>query len=197
MATIIRTSSVRSQNYNSSSGFGKHHEPYFENYVFLIIRQTFPHARRSLCKQLSESIALRRIRLHDMIKHEEKLKARRRASQVNNNSTYASSAAQPQPPRSQASPSATSPSSLFRAHGRGFPSKSIGTMSMLNPEMARLGLRVGPVLSTISMGSSVRQSDRKYPQPPQFQLGATDCACPYCARRLTTMKLRNIPAFWK
>lgn len=89
IASLIRKSSVRSQNYSLSSGFERDDDPYFENYTSLIIRHTFPHTRRSLCKQLAASVALRRKRLLRKIRHEEKLKTRRTLSQVNTNQAQA------------------------------------------------------------------------------------------------------------
>ncbi|EHK44519.1 hypothetical protein TRIATDRAFT_319773 [Trichoderma atroviride IMI 206040] len=59
--------------------------------MFSIIRQMFPHARRSLCDQLALSVAIRRRRLRRTFKDADRLKARiaRRAwSQANTNQAY-------------------------------------------------------------------------------------------------------------
>ncbi|CAI7653491.1 unnamed protein product [Penicillium palitans] len=196
MASIIRRSSVRSQNYSLSSSFEKDDDHYFENYVFLIIRHTFPYARQSLCKQLGTSIALRRRRLRHKIQHEAKLRTRQTPRLVNTNTAQEPPIAQSQPYRPQSGLSPMSPSSPRQVEGGVIPTRTIDTRSNLNAGMARRDLKAGRALSTISMGSSVRLSDRKYPPKPHFQPGAVDCACPYCARRLTTAKLCKIPTFW-
>ncbi|CAG9990474.1 unnamed protein product [Clonostachys byssicola] len=189
MASVIRRSSVRSQNYSLSSRFESDDDPYFENYVFLILSNTFPHARRSLCKQLGASIALRRKRLRWKIQHEEKLKTRQTPDQVNTSPEQATPVAQSQPSRPQ-------PSLPRQVEPRVIPPSSIGTRSNLDPGMARRRLKERPPLSTVSMGSSVCLSGRKYPPKPHPLPDATDCACPYCARRLSTAKLANDPRFW-
>lgn len=192
MASVIRRSSVRSQNYSLSSGFAKDDDHYFENYVFLIIRHTFPHARRSFCKQLATSIALRRKRLRRKIQHEAKLKTRQTPRLVNTSTVQETPVA-----LSQSGPSPKSTSTPGQVQGRVIPTRSIDTRSNLNVGIARRDLKAGKVLSTTSMGSSVRLSERKYPPKPGFQPGATDCACPYCSRRLITAKLSNIPKYWE
>lgn len=197
VASVIRKSSVRSQNYNLSSGFEREDEPYFENYVSLIIRHTFPHARRSLCKQLAESVALRRKRMFHKIWHNDKLKTRWMPSRINTNLARASRVIQSRPPLAQSRPSPAPACSPHEVRDRVIPTESVDTMSRLDAGMARRGLRAGLALSTLSMGSSVRLTTREYPPKPHIPPGATDCACPYCAQRLPTAKLSNIPTFWE
>lgn len=198
MGSVIRRSSVKSQNYSLSTRFEKDDESYFEGYAFLIIRLTFPHARRSLCKQLGASIAMRRKRLHRMIRHEEKLKTRRTPGQDSGVEARATPVSQSQPSRPRPGPPPPMlPASPHKVRGRIRPTGSVDTRSNMNVGMVRQRLRVGPALSAVSAGSSVRLSTRKYPPKPHFPPGATDCACPYCARRLATAKLIHVPTFWE
>lgn len=64
LARAIYKSSAKSI---PAAGFGREDDQQFENYVFLHVKQTFPHARRSLCKQLSASIKARRNHLSQKI----------------------------------------------------------------------------------------------------------------------------------
>ncbi|KAK8877655.1 camk camk1 camk1-cmk kinase [Apiospora arundinis] len=197
MANVIRKSSVRNQIYNLSSDFGKDNDHYFENYVFLLVKHTFPHARISLCKQLSTSIAVRRKRLDHKIRHGQKLKTRRiPPSQVRSDQTRAH-ISQPVTSRLQLPPNPyPKPLHVPEKGNRVVPSSSIGTRSHLNVEMARRGLKARPSFSTISTGSSVRLSTRSYPPKPTFPVGATDCACPYCSQPLSVPKLIHNPSYW-
>ncbi|KAK6856466.1 HET-domain-containing protein [Apiospora arundinis] len=197
MANVIRKSSVRNQIYNLSSDFGKDNDHYFENYVFLLVKHTFPHARISLCKQLSTSIAVRRKRLDHKIRHGQKLKTRRMPpSQVSSDQTRAH-ISQPVTSRLQLPPNPyPKPLHVPEKGNRVVPSSSIGTKSHLNVEMARRGLKARPSFSTISTGSSVRLSTRSYPPKPTFPVGATDCACPYCSQPLSVPKLSHNPSYW-
>jgi hypothetical protein len=56
--------------------------------------------------------------------------------------------------------------------------------SKLDSVAARNYIKRGPSLSTISTGSSVRNSKINYPAIPKYLGGDKHCACPYCARPL-------------
>ncbi|KAF4440431.1 hypothetical protein F53441_12274 [Fusarium austroafricanum] len=175
IARVIRKSSVRSENYNLSLTSGRNDDQNFERYAFQLVRCTFPKARRSLCKQIGRSIALRRKRLLHNSLHEQKLKTRR------------ATLSQFKTDRSQTAPDHQSihrhePQPISSLIPRPLPrdvmvpSNSVDTRSYLNVKLARRGLQARPALSNVSKGSSVRLSTRKYPSKPNFPLGATDCA---------------------
>ena len=179
-----------------SSAFQKSDDPFFENCVFLIVRNTFPHARRSFCRQIAASLALRRKRLLHHMQHEQRLGTRRQLSKESDTKVDASGTGtvvplplQPEtlPVRLQTSP----------AKFRDIRTRSVDTRSHLDAGMARRYIAKGPTLSTISTGSSVRLSSREYPPKPDFPDGAGDCQCPYCARRLPTARLKDNSTFWK
>lgn len=198
MASAIRRSSVRSQNFMLSSAFEKSDDPFFENSAFLIVRNTFPHARRSLCKQIGASLALRRKRLLRQMQHEQKLGTRRQPTKETAVKVEAPMdpvvPLQPLPPQLETPPVRLQES---QAKFRDIRTKSVDTGSCLDAGMARRHLAKGPTLSTISTGSSVRLSSREYPPKPDCPEGAGDCQCPYCARRLPTARLKNHPTFWE
>ncbi|KAL6900065.1 hypothetical protein GGI43DRAFT_56176 [Trichoderma evansii] len=191
MAAAIRRSSVRSQKYNLSSRFHRDDDSYFQEQACLLVRYYFMDARRSLCDQLGASLAMRRSKFFRRIQHEEKLRTRRnpeeskhsiRPQQLHNLDAEGSQVNLP-PKR---------PTVQFKA-----PLGTGDTRSQLNSEVARHHLRQGPALSTISMGSSIRLSSAIYPDKPKFTDGRKECACPYCARRLMTSRLKNEPKYWQ
>lgn len=197
MASAIRRSSVRSQNFMLSSAFEKSDDPFFDNSAFLIVRNTFPHARRSLCKQIGASLALRRKRLLRQMQHEQKLGTRRQTTKETAIKVEA-----PRDPVVPLQPLPLQPETLpvrlqtSQAKVRDIRTRSVDTGSHLDVGMARHHIAKGPTLSTISTGSSVRLSSREYPPKPDFPEGAGDFQCPYCARRLPTARLKNHPTFW-
>ncbi|KAF2106156.1 hypothetical protein BDV96DRAFT_607675 [Lophiotrema nucula] len=191
LANAIRRSSVRSQNFALSSASAKSGDPFFENSAVLIVRNTFRAARRSLCKQIGVSLAVRRTRLVRQARHEERLSTRRQTTQE-----PALEVQLPGDPidNTESSPSKTRPV-LVTAKVRDFQTRSVDTMSLLDASVARRHIQRGPTLSTISMGSSVRLSSRTYPPMPSFSDGDEYCQCPYCGRRLPTKKMKE-STFW-
>lgn len=99
----IREASARNDDLSLDITFPFDDTARVKSRMFPVIRQMFPHARRSLCDHLALSVAIRRRRLRRPFKDAERLKARivRRArSQANSNQAYlqpSESEPQPQP----------------------------------------------------------------------------------------------------
>jgi len=205
MATAIRRSSVRSQKYNLSSHFHRDDDSYFQQRAYLLVRYFFPDARRSLCDQLGESIAVRRKRIFQRIQREEKLSTRRQPAKPNNNlgkgvegaerPLMSAQISMPQVDKRLANLSRQNPTVPRR--GPAGPAGSADTGSRLDGVAARHYLKRGPALSTASTGSSIRLSTMTYPDKPRFVEGDERCACPYCARPLLTIRLENEPKYWQ
>lgn len=194
---MIRKASVRNQTYSLTTAFTRDDDTYFKDYVSLIIRRTFPHARRSLCEQLALSITIRRKRLLRLVQHEEKLKIRGTRSQISTNQAHSKSIKPSKLSWFKSLPFLKPARLPHNIEGRIISTASVDTRSKLNVEMADRIIKKGPALSAISMGSSVSPSARKYPPRPYFPPGATDCACPYCSQRLSSAKLNRNPKFWE
>lgn len=199
MANAIRRSSVQSQKFTLSSMPKNTEDFFFESCTLRIITNTFPHARQSICKQIATSLMLRRKTLLYRMQHEQKLGTRRRPLENNVSKRHAPrdpiTSLQFLPPQPE-SPLEHLQMSQTELHD--VRTRSVDTRSHLDVSMTRQHIAKGPALSTISMGSSVRLSSREYPpQPDDFPSGAQDCQCPYCARRLSTAKLKSHPTYWQ
>ncbi|KAI0855141.1 hypothetical protein F4860DRAFT_54021 [Xylaria cubensis] len=72
------------------------------------------------------------------------------------------------------------------------PAGSADTGSRLDSAEARHYLNL-----TASTGSSIRLSTMTYPDKRKFVEGDEPCACPYCARLLLTVLLKNEPKYWQ
>ncbi|KFA48128.1 hypothetical protein S40293_10227, partial [Stachybotrys chartarum IBT 40293] len=197
MASAIRRSSVRSHRYNLSSQIQRDDDSYFQEQACLLVRYFFPHARRSLCDQLGVSLAIRRTKFFQRMRHEEKLRTRQQSEEPKREvKPTEAPIARPQLLDLQATE--RYPANLPRP---AVPLKarpgSADTGSRLDSVAARHHLRRGPALSTVSMGSSIRLSSAAYPDKPKFADDDKDCACPYCARRLMTNRLKNETKYWQ
>ena len=197
MAAVIRRSSVQSEKYDLISGFETDDELYFGEFANGLVKRDFPNARRSLCEQLGASIAVRRKRLFHRKLHEEKLGERRQVAPVRPQQQPTVSASQPHALFSQAVALPT-PLPLQRLKNqKNAPTRSDDTRSRFDGAATRGHLKAGPGLSTISMGSSVRNPDTVYPDMPQISSGNGRCTCPYCAKPLVTARLKKDLNYWK
>ncbi|UKZ61209.1 uncharacterized protein TrAtP1_002477 [Trichoderma atroviride] len=193
MAAAIRRSSVRSQEYSLSSHFHRDDDSYFQEQVCLVVRYYFRDARRSLCEQLGASLAIRRSKFFQRMRHDEKLGTRRNPEEFKQSTKpIQGPVGRPQQLIPEENLPKQKPTVPFKA-----PLASGDTRSQLDSEVARHHLRQGPALSTISTGSSIRLSSAIYPDKPKFADGDINCKCPYCARPLTTNRLKNDPKYWQ
>ncbi|KAH8702324.1 hypothetical protein BGW36DRAFT_424603 [Talaromyces proteolyticus] len=194
MASAIRRSSTQSQRYNLSSRFDRDDDISFEEYSVLLVKRDFPNARRSLCEQLGASIAVRRKRLFRSNIHEEKLSTRREIVLPKQGS---GPVAQPRvsPSQADAQLTASQPHRL-KIEYKASP-WSDDTRSKLDSMAVRSYLNRGPSLSTISTGSSVRNTKVDYPAKPNAGNDDKYCACPYCAKPLELGRLRMDAKYWE
>ncbi|KAM0518935.1 hypothetical protein ACHAPE_003925 [Trichoderma viride] len=72
MARAILRASVRSHEYSLSPHFHRDDDSYFQEQACLFVRHSFKDARRSLCNQLGASLAIRRSKFLQRMRHEEK-----------------------------------------------------------------------------------------------------------------------------
>ncbi|KAK1252146.1 hypothetical protein MKX08_003333 [Trichoderma sp. CBMAI-0020] len=199
MATAIRRSSVRGPKYHLSSDLRRDDDRYFQEHACLLVRYYFTDARRSLCDQLGASVAMRRRKIFQRMRHEKKLSTKRSPKEPDDSpNPVKGTVVRPQQlkslgvERSQVNLPRQKPTMLANA-----PLGSDDTGSRLDSVVARRHLGQGPALSAISTGSSIRLSSTIYPDKPKFADGDSNCACPYCARPLKTNRLKNDPKYWQ
>ncbi|RDW74909.1 hypothetical protein BP6252_06051 [Coleophoma cylindrospora] len=196
MAAAIRRSSVQSVKYNLSSSFERDDELYFEGFATLLVKREFPNTRHSICEQLGASIAVRRKRLFRRKLHEEKLSTRRGKAPFGSRSAENATGAVAKPSLSPSQANVRpNPLPLQRLKGANKPTGSGDSRSRLESTAARNYLK-GPSLSTVSMGSSVRNTTIDYPLKPKHSEDDKFCACPYCARPLEVKKLKK-DKYWE
>lgn len=189
MATAIRRSSFHRQKYNLSSHFHRDDDSYFQQHACLLVRHFFPDARRSLSDQLGTSLAIRRQRFFQRMRHEQKLSVRRRPAESEVSPVQVPVAQVDKRPANLPKQKKIVP---IRA-----PPRSADTGSRLDSVAVRRHQRHGPALSVVSMGSSVRLPSMTYPEKPKFNEGDKQCVCPYCARPLKSIQLKNEPNYWQ
>jgi hypothetical protein len=196
MAIAIRRSSIRSHKYNLSSHFYREDDDYYLEQACLLVRYLFPDARRSLSDQLGASLAIRRKRFFQKMRHEEKLRDRRQPTELNVNREKV-----PIQPVGESQPAIAraniEPNTPLKEKPVILPVRSIDTASRMDSVAARDYLKTGPALSTISMGSSIHLSSMTYPEKPIFAEGDKQCACPYCSRLLSTTRLKDGSMYWQ
>ncbi|KAK4065219.1 uncharacterized protein Triagg1_8658 [Trichoderma aggressivum f. europaeum] len=71
IAADIRRIWIRSLKYNLASSFHQNDDSYFHEQACILVRYYFRDARRSLCDQLGASLAIRRSKLLQRMRHEE------------------------------------------------------------------------------------------------------------------------------
>lgn len=199
MAAAIRRSSVRSQRYNLSSHFHRDDDSSFQEQACLLVRYYFRDARRSLCDQLGTSLAMRRSKFFQRMRHEEKLSIRRSPEESKHPVKPAEGPVtrlQQLSPLDAEGSQANLPKQKVAVRFKALLGSG-DTGSQLDSVAARHHLKQGPALSAISMGSSIRLSSATYPDKPKFADGDRECTCPYCARRLMTIRLKNEPKYWQ
>jgi hypothetical protein len=196
MAAVIRRSSVQSEKYDLISRFETDDELYFGEFANLVVKREFPKARRSLCEQLGASIAVRRKRILHRKLHENKLGERRQVAPVGLGQQHTVSTSHPHVSPSQvvAGPIPLPVQRLKNQNN--LSTGSDDTRSRFDGTAAR-GHLARPSLSTISMGSSVRNPEIFYPDMPQISSSDGRCTCPYCAKPLASEKLQKDNNYWK
>ncbi|KAM0521323.1 hypothetical protein ACHAPE_002803 [Trichoderma viride] len=192
----IREASRRNDDLSLDIAFPFDDTASVRSHTFPVIRQMFPHARRSLCDQLALSVAIRRRRLRRTFKDAERFKARiaRRArSQVNSNQAYL----QPSESEPQPLPFYTLAPSPHSIEGSTVSTDSVDTSTTLNIGTAYSNFSIESAFPSKNIESSVRLSTCKYPPRLHLPPEAADGICSYCAQRTNPSFLSRRPEIWE
>jgi hypothetical protein len=199
LALAIRRSSAPNSRFNLSSEFSRideTYEPYFEDLAKKLVRTAFRSAKKSLCEQLGVSISRRRKRILYQMRHNDKLKPQKvnvRTELVTTDSVHQSAA--PTTPKetieskTRIQPIRAAPT-LMSTTDASLPNKSI---------YRRVVQRQSPSIVSSRYGSSVRNHDIEYPDPPHFEISDTVRQCPYCAEPMPKNSLNgsNAQKYWR
>jgi hypothetical protein len=194
----IREASRRNDDLSLDIAFPFDDTASVRGHMLPVIRQMFPHARRSLCDQLALSVAIRRRRLRRTFKDAERLKtrlARRAWSQANINQAYPGRIIPPQPSETQLC--YTLAPLPHDVEGNSASTESVVTSKILNVDIAYSGISIESAFPTKDMESYVRPSTCKYPPRLHLPPEAEDGICSYCAQRVTPSFLSRRPEIWE
>lgn len=187
LATAIRRASAKRLEYNVGS-FLTDEDVLFRRDAASFVKWKFPEARKTLCQQLGDSIAVRRRMLLQRNRHAKKL-AVRRTPETATPATHQHNV--------QLSLQATDRQVNERiVHGVNLPSGAGTRASKPNPQAVVLRQIFVParlaLSSTISSSSSTPGDMFEYPNPPKVKDGEKHTPCPYCLKPLETAKLKPI-----
>lgn len=195
----IREASKRNDDLSLDIAFPFDDTASVKSHMFPVIRQMFPHARRSLCEQLALSVAIRRRRLRRTFKDVERLKARVAQSarrQVNARQAYLQPSESE--PRPQPQPFYAFGPSPHNIEGRAASTESIDTSRMLKKIVTDYcELSIQSAFPSESIEASVRLPTCKYPPRLHLPPESTDGICSYCAQHTTPSFLSRRPEIWE
>jgi hypothetical protein len=185
LASAIRKASVKRLQYNVAS-FLTDEDIIFRRDATSLLKWKFPQARKSLCEQLGDSIAVRRKMLFRTTRHAEKLTVKRTVKQVAWAEQKHTSQLNPQAAGGQVNAPTNS-----KADG---PFSTITHAS--RPAQQALVFRhlSGPTKPALSSSiSSVPPTPGdlfQYPDPPEAKEGERDTKCSYCLKPFNAAKLK-------
>lgn len=195
LAAAIRKASAKKLEYNIAT-FLTDEDIVFRRDAGSLVRFRFPSARKSLCQQLGDSIAVRRRMLLQKHRHAKKLTVRRVVDKSppvkqRHNSEPDFRPVVDQAPRARMLRNFSVPASGVTKASRPDPRA---------PALRHLHLPRRPALSTVisTISTTYTQQDSfEYPSPPKANEGETRTQCPYCLMPLDNTELRNnVNGYW-
>ena len=187
LAAAIRKASAKQLEYNVAT-FLTDDDIVFRRDAASLVRWKFPSARKRLCEQLGDSIAVRRRMLLQKHRHAMKLTARRVVE-------TAPSAKQSQDSEPKSMPTASPPAKDRIMRHLNVPASGVTKASMPDPQapvLRHLHLPQRPALTSVISTISTAPGDSfEYPPPPKIKEGETRIQCPYCLMPLDFGELEN------
>lgn len=184
LATAIRRASAKQLEYNVQSILTDE-DVLFRRDVGRLVRWKFPAARKGLCEQLADSIAVRRRILIRKHRHSKKLAIRRTPKSTD--SAHQTNSAQTSPGKDQQKIPAQTGRELD------VPSTTGTLASLPNLQDATLRKVLAPgkpaLSSVVSSASFSAEESFEYPHPPKAKAGEKHVSCPYCLKPLDVGKL--------
>lgn len=182
LATAIRKASAKRLEYNAATILTSD-DTVFRRDVISLVKCKFPDARKTLCEQLGESIAIRRRMLIKRQNHSKKLAVRRESEATTPDEQTLDVLPSPQMPDGQSNrpyvPKATQSSAVTWA-SRPDPQAIVLRNVQSAPK---------PELRSESSSASYAPGDSfQYPDPPKAKNGQ-DTRCSHCLERLKTSSL--------
>lgn len=198
LAAVIRKASARQLEYNVAT-FLTDDDIVFRSNAASLVRWRFPNARRTLCEQLGNAIAVRRRMLLHKHHHALKLTVRRLVPEAVPSTRQ--SGQDPEPRSSR--PGAANPRLMkMTVRPLNVPASGITKASTPDPQAPVLRYLHHPprpaLTSVISTISAAPGDSFEYPPPPQTKQGETRVQCPYCLMPLDLGELeKRGDEYWK
>ncbi|KAI1754549.1 ankyrin repeat-containing domain protein [Xylaria castorea] len=187
LAAAIRKASAKQLEYNVAT-FLSEDDILFHKDAVSLVRWRFPAARKGLCQQLGDSIAVRRRMLLQKHRHAKKLTVR----WVPDKGPVAQ---QERNVEAELGKVATVSPEKRMVHHLNIPTSGITKASRPDPdapELRQIHLPRRPALTTLISTISTSQGDSfEYPPRPRANLGESRVQCPYCLMPLDNIKLQN------
>ena len=198
LATAIRKASAKRIQFDVKS-FLTDEDNLFRNAMIAYVKWKFPAARKALCAQLGDSIAVRRRMIVQKQQHAHKLTARRPTS-----AKSSEPGANLQEGPGVLETSQNIEALPIRPRVEPMTPSSIGTKASRPPRQAlimeHLKPRPRPTLSSVRSTVSVSTEDiiAEYPSPPKVHPGQKRTPCPYCLTPLESSRLEeSSKEYWR
>jgi hypothetical protein len=188
LAVAIRKASAKRLEYDVNT-FLTEEDALFRRDAACYVRWKFPGARKALCEQLGDSIAVRRRMLLNKRRHEKKLAMRRAADVVaptpveySDSVATASKPVHPIPVSNQVTKAKAPPDTATIA-------SRPAAQELLMRHITKFPRT--PLTSIRSSAPSGAEFSFEYPPAPRAKPGAKLVLCPYCCTPLEAAKLRT------
>lgn len=196
IAVAIRKASAKQLGHSVTS-FVTNEDVVFRRDIASWVRYRFPAARKGLCQQLGDSIAIRRRILLQTERHAKKLAVRRIPTKMPSAKKHDSKVPNPQ---TGVKRKADNHLRVARHHPSILAS-GVTKASRPDPHSPALQNLHRPkqrALTTVISTISTTQEDKfEYPPMPKMGMGETRIQCPFCFRPLERKELDTKDSYWK
>ena len=187
IAAAIKKASAKQLEYDVAT-FLTNDDIVFRRDAASLVRCRFPAARKGLCQQLGDSIAVRRRMLLQTHRHAKRISKRRVVDK-----TSPAKQSQKSEAESRSIPDPEAKGNMMRQGN--VPASNVTKASRPDPQapvLKQLHLPKRPALTTVvSLISTIQEDLFEYPPPPSSKEGETWVQCPYCLMPLDYRELKK------